>query len=227
VLSDETVERLYGDAMDALISLQVSHAVECSLPGYDRQLLWNEMELFREWYLGRHLGYEQTASEGRALDQVYEVLIDSALQQPQVCVHRDYHSRNLMVVEQNNPGVLDFQDAVRGPVSYDLVSLLRDCYIRWPRERVEGWVLDYHQRAEQAGIIRDISGQQFLRWFDLMGVQRHLKASGIFARLNYRDGKPGYLEDIPRTLGYVAEVAAGYPELEALSGLLQAVGMPA
>ena len=226
-LTDESVDRLYGDAMEALIRLQVSHAVECSLPPYDRQLLLNEMNLFREWYLGRHLGRELSEDEGRALDAVYELLIDNALQQPQVCVHRDYHSRNLMLIERHNPGILDFQDAVLGPVTYDLVSLLRDCYVSWPRERVEAWALGYHDLATRSGIIRDVPEQQFLRWFDLMGVQRHLKASGIFARLNYRDGKPGYLGDIPRTLGYIVDVAGSYPELDALAVLLEGIGVQA
>jgi len=150
------------------------------------------------------------------LDQAFSLLADNALQQPRVCVHRDYHSRNLMVTDQHNPGILDFQDAVFGPVTYDLVSLLRDCYIAWPREQVEDWALGFHELAMQSGILnRDLHDdeKQFLRWFDLMGVQRHLKAIGIFARLNHRDGKPSYLRDIPRTMSYVEEVAGRYEEL--------------
>ena len=133
-------------------------------------------------------------------------------------MHRDYHSRNLMVTRRNNPGILDFQDAVCGPVTYDLVSLLRDCYIAWPRVRVEEWALGYQELAIQTGILREEHEDpaQFLRWFDLMGVQRHLKASGIFARLNHRDGKPGYLGDIPRTLGYITDMMQRYPELAPL-----------
>jgi aminoglycoside/choline kinase family phosphotransferase len=145
-----------------------------------------------------------------------------------VCVHRDYHSRNLMATRHNNPGILDFQDAVIGPVTYDLVSLLRDCYIAWPRARVEAWVLGYQELALQSGILREEHGDpvQFLRWFDLMGVQRHLKAAGIFARLNHRDGKPGYLKDIPRTLGYVIDVAGRHGEIAGLGQFIESEVMP-
>ncbi|MDE2089208.1 MAG: phosphotransferase, partial [Gammaproteobacteria bacterium] len=132
----------------------------------------------------------------------------------------DYHSRNLMVTARNNPGILDFQGAVVGPVTYDLVSLLRDCYVAWPRARVEEWALGYHDLAVQSGVLREENEERFLRWFDLMGVQRHLKAAGIFARLHHRDGKSAYLRDIPRTLGYVREVSARYPELSGLHDLL-------
>ncbi len=214
-LNEETVERLYGDALGALATIQACTPVDAPLPAYDRTLLLNEMELFREWLIGRHLGLELTAQQAAMLDTTFELLADCALQQPQVCVHRDYHSRNLMLTESNNPGILDFQDAVIGPVTYDLVSLLRDCYIDWPRERVEDWALGYQDLALQSGVLHaehDDPGQ-FLRWFDLMGMQRHLKAAGIFARLNHRDGKPGYLGDIPRTLGYVVEVAARHGDL--------------
>jgi len=161
------------------------------------------------------------------LDHAFVLLTASALEQPQVCVHRDYHSRNLMVVEGHNPGILDFQDAVLGPLTYDLVSLLRDCYIAWPRARVEEWALGFHDLALQSGVLRDEDEERFLRWFDLMGVQRHLKAAGIFARLNIRDTKPGYLADIPRTLGYVREVSSRYPELRDLHGLLEELVLPA
>ena len=164
------------------------------------------------------------------LDQTFRILADNALQQPRVCVHRDYHSRNLMVTEAQNPGILDFQDAVIGPVTYDLVSLLRDCYIAWPREQVEDWALGFHELAMQSGILnRDLHEDeiQFLRWFDLMGVQRHLKAIGIFARLNHRDGKPGYLQDIPRTMHYVEEVSGRYDELGPLHDFIEQEVKPA
>src|SRR5690606_8443000 len=134
--------------------------------------------LFREWYLGRHLGIALDAQANALLDRAFTVLEDAALEQPRVCVHRDYHSRNLMVTTRNNPGILDFQDAVVGPVTYDLVSLLRDCYIAWPRARVEAWALGYCDLAIQAGVLREEHEAPFLRWFDLMGVQRHLKATG-------------------------------------------------
>ncbi len=210
-LSAESVERLYGDALGALAVMQACVPAD-GLPPYDEALLRQEMALFPDWFLTTHLGMELSTGEQRLLDGTFTLLVDSALAQPQLFVHRDYHSRNLMVCA-HNPGILDFQDAVRGPVTYDLVSLLRDCYIAWPRAQVEEWVQGYHDIALDHGIIREPMSEQFLRWFDLMGVQRHLKAIGIFARLNHRDGKPGYLNDIPRTLAYVEEVGGRYPEL--------------
>jgi aminoglycoside/choline kinase family phosphotransferase len=222
-LNESSVERLYGDALGALVAIQACHPEPDVLPHYDRKLLLAEQELFREWLLGKHLGITLTAAQSTLCDYVFERLADNALQQPQVCVHRDYHSRNLMVTARNNPGILDFQDAVTGAVTYDLVSLLRDCYIAWPRERVEDWALGYQELALQSGILREEHEDpaQFLRWFDLMGMQRHLKAAGIFARLNHRDGKPGYLPDIPRTLGYVTEVAGRYDELAVFGEFVQ------
>lgn len=222
-LDEGSVERLYGDALGALVGIQTCRPPAGVLPDYDRELLLGEMALFRTWLLETHLGLTPNAAQSALLDTVFEWLADSALAQPRVCVHRDFHSRNLMVTRHNNPGILDFQDAVMGPVTYDLVSLLRDCYIEWPRERVEDWALGYHELALQSGILREEheSPQQFLRWFDLMGVQRHLKAAGIFARLNHRDGKPGYLQDIPRTLGYVTAVAERYTELAEFGGYVE------
>jgi aminoglycoside/choline kinase family phosphotransferase len=214
-LNGDSVERLYGDALSALATIQTCIPGDAGLPAYDRALLLKELELFREWLLGRHLGITPDAAQAATINAAFSLLVDNALQQPQLCVHRDYHSRNLMVRQRNNPGILDFQDAVIGPVTYDLVSLLRDCYIDWPRAQVEDWALGYQQLALQSGILREEHGDpvRFLRWFDLMGVQRHLKAAGIFARLNHRDGKSGYLGDIPRTLAYVVDVASRYDEL--------------
>jgi aminoglycoside/choline kinase family phosphotransferase len=197
------------------------------LPPYDRNLLVQEMELFREWLAGKQLSIELTDTEQKMLDETFRMLADSALEQPQVFVHRDYHSRNLMVTEEDNPGILDFQDAVVGPVTYDLVSLLKDCYISWPRERVEAWVESYFDLAQQKGLLHSEHQAALLKWFDLMGVQRHLKASGIFARLNQRDGKSGYLKDIPRTLEYILQISADYPPLEGLADLLRNRVMPA
>jgi aminoglycoside/choline kinase family phosphotransferase len=216
-LNSESVERLYGDALGALATIQTCIPDQGVLPPYDRTLLLNEMELFREWLVGRHLEDAPDSAQTACMDAAFVQLADNALEQPQVCVHRDYHSRNLMLTKRNNPGILDFQDAVIGPVTYDLVSLLRDCYIAWPRSQVEDWVCGYQELALQSGILQEEHEDpvRFLRWFDLMGMQRHLKAAGIFARLNHRDGKPGYLGDIPRTLGYVVEVAARYDELAA------------
>ncbi len=186
--------------------------------------------MFRDWFLKKHLELELNDDSNQMLDQTFKVLSDNALQQPRVCVHRDYHSRNLMVTDAHNPGILDFQDAVVGPVTYDLVSLLRDCYIAWPREQVEDWALGFHELAMQSGILnRELHDDeiQFLRWFDLMGVQRHLKAIGIFARLNHRDGKPGYLQDIPRTMHYVEEVSSRYKELGPLHEFIERQVKPA
>ncbi|HCB12464.1 MAG TPA: aminoglycoside phosphotransferase [Gammaproteobacteria bacterium] len=221
-LDQRSVPTLYADALEALARLQAGGDPASSLlPPYDSALLHREMELFREWFLGKLLGLELTAEEHHILDHAFALLADNALEQPRVWVHRDYHSRNLMVTDPDNPGVLDFQDAVVGAVTYDLVSLLRDCYIAWPREQVEAWVLDYWVRLRALGMKGLDDAGQFLRWFDLMGVQRHLKATGIFSRLNLRDGKSGYLRDIPRTLGYILGVAGRYPELANLCSLLR------
>ena len=225
-LNERSVPDLYGDALAALARLQIGgDPASALLPPYDAALLHREMELFREWFLGKLLGLALTTGEHQVLDQAFALLAANALEQPRVWVHRDYHSRNLMVTDPDNPGVLDFQDAVVGALTYDLVSLLRDCYIAWPRAQVEHWALDYRLRLRALGFGGLEDAEQFLRDFDLMGVQRHLKAIGIFARLNLRDGKPGYLRDIPRTLGYVLDVAARYPELAELRRFLQARGV--
>ena len=225
-LNSDTVERLYADALAALVAIQACGPT-AGLPDYDGPFLLRELAIFREWLLDKHLGLVPSAAESSMLDTAFEHLVASALAQPRVCVHRDYHSRNLMVFPGHNPGILDFQDAVIGPVTYDLVSLLRDCYVAWPRDRVEEWVMGYFALAVQSGVLEPGHEGPFLKWFDLMGVQRHLKASGIFARLYRRDGKPGYLGDIPRTLGYVVEVAAGYPALRDLGGFIQQRVLPA
>lgn len=219
-LDAQSVAPLYADALSALAQLQVGgDASSTLLPPYDLALLQREMELFREWFLGKLLGLQLSVAEQQVLDHAFALLAANALEQPKVWVHRDYHSRNLMITDPNNPGVLDFQDAVLGAVTYDLVSLLRDCYIAWPREQVECWALDYRQRLRALGMRGLEDATQFLRWFDLMGVQRHLKASGIFARLFLRDGKSGYLPDIPRTLSYILQVTERYTELRDLRQL--------
>lgn len=223
VLNETNVEQHYGDALSALLVLQLS-CDTADLPAYDRPLLMREMELFREWLLQKHLGVDLSDAQNRVIDEVFELLAENALEQPQVCVHRDYHSRNLMVIaadsEGASPGILDFQDAVAGPVTYDLVSLIKDCYIEWPREQVLQWAMNYCRQAVEAGLLRSSDEDTFLRWFDLMGVQRHLKAAGIFARLNIRDGKNGYLQDIPRTVGYISQLQGIYPELDGLINVI-------
>ncbi len=218
-LDADNRDRLYGDALDSLLRMQAEVAPS-GLPDYDRKLLGVELSLFSDWFLNRHLGITLEAAQGEILKGLNEILVQNALEQPRLFVHRDYHSRNLMVRPENNPGILDFQDAVHGPITYDLVSLLRDCYIAWPRLILEGWVEDYHH-----GLSHDTPLEQFFRWFDLMGIQRHLKAVGIFARLSHRDGKPGYLQDIPRTLNYVLEVSLRYRELSPLPRLLDELGI--
>jgi len=176
--------------------------------------------LFHHWFVMRYLAINPTTSQYTAYQQGCRLLVQSAQEQPRVWVHRDYHSRNLMVSDSGCPGILDFQDAVIGPVTYDLVSLLRDCYIDWPHARVEQWLDDYQHTLEASGIISELQAGQFKRWFDWMGLQRHLKAIGIFARLAIRDNKRGYLDDIPRTLNYLLEVSGRYDELAPLHQLL-------
>ena len=230
VLNQDNAEVLYIDAMQALLQIQINGMQHLEqLPAYDHGLLWREMELFRDWYLRRHLGLVLDDAAQQILNQAYEFLAHSALQQPRVFVHRDYHSRNLMYCNDRarNPGILDFQDAVAGPLTYDLVSLLRDCYISWPAEQLAKWITYYYEQLVSHRLVEDVSRAQFARWFDLMGIQRHLTASGIFARLNHRDGKPGYLADIPRTLGYILNVAPAYAELDEFVGLLRRLVVPA
>lgn len=227
-LNADSADRLYGDALDALARLQTGiDAATAPLPAYDERLLRNELEIFREWLLRHFIGLEFSPLEAGQWRATVDLLTASALEQPRVCVHRDFHSRNLMFLESGNPGVLDFQDAVVGPVSYDLVSLLRDCYIAWPEARVETWMAAYRDRLREAGLLDERGVESFRRWFDLMGMQRHLKAAGIFTRLLLRDGKPGYLADIPRTLGHVAVVCERYPELAGFGELLHRRVLPA
>ncbi|HSQ68605.1 MAG TPA: phosphotransferase [Steroidobacteraceae bacterium] len=221
-------ELLYRDALSALTRIQAHGARHVArLPPYDERLLRFEMSLFTDWLLRRHLQLQLSPTEARDLSSVFDELVRSALAQPQVFVHRDYHSRNLMVCEDRNPGILDFQDAMCGPLTYDLVSLLRDCYVEWPAEQVREWALEQRDMAAASGVAVGADAAQFLSWFDCMGVQRHLKASGIFARLWHRDGKPGYLPDVPRTLGYVVQACAGHPELDSLGTLVAERVLPA
>jgi N-acetylmuramate 1-kinase len=220
-------EPLYGDALDALADIQ-AHGAEAAraLAPYDREVLLREMALMPEWFWARHLALALTSEVREIFTQSFEWLIGEALAQPQVFVHRDYHSRNLMVLERRNPGVIDFQDALCGPIGYDLVSLLKDCYIAWPRERVAQWVREHRVRLAQRGFEPRVTVRELARWVDLIGVQRHLKVLGIFARLWYRDGKSGYLADLPLTLRYVVETCAQHRELAALGRLLERRAAP-
>lgn len=207
-------DSLYGESLMVLLRLQQQPASLLELSAYDTVLLSRELEVFTEWFLGHLLEYELSDNEKVMIQNMFSFLIQKALEQPQVIVHRDYHSRNLMYREGQAPGVIDFQDAVIGPVTYDLVSLLRDCYIRWPIEQVKSWVLGYGNMAYAAGVVPIISEKQWLEWFDTMGLQRHIKVLGVFARLSLRDGKHGYLQDLPLVLRYVLEVAEVYPQTQ-------------
>ena len=220
-LNEATADKLYGDAMDALLAMQTR--VACNdLPPFDHTVLVNGLEVMPKWFLERHLGHLPSCEEWDVLEAAFDAIIRNALAQPRCFVHRDYHSRNLLVVDENNPGIIDFQGALHGPVTYDLASLLRDAYIAWPRERVEGWVESYRRRLRHAGVIGDdIDAARFRRWFDLTGLHRHVRVLGQFYRLWYRDGKPGYLADVPQVYRYVIEVAKSYPELADFAALLE------
>ncbi|AFY22124.1 phosphotransferase [Pseudomonas sp. UW4] len=218
VIDSENADELFNDALQALLAFQQLPMV-APLPSYDVALLRRELELFPEWYVKRELGIEFDAAQQVLWQQVSDLLIDSALAQPQVLVHRDYMPRNLMLSEPN-PGVLDFQDAVYGPVTYDVTCLFKDAFLSWPQERVHGWLESYWQQAGALGIPVQPEFEDFLRASDLMGVQRHLKVIGIFARICHRDGKPRYLGDVPRFFAYIDAVIARRPELAELDVLL-------
>lgn len=232
-LNAASADALYGDAFDALLSMQTRVSPQ-GLPAFDEAFLTMELELMPTWFLERHLGYTPSCGEWDVIEPAFRLIIDAARAQPQVFMHRDFHSRNLMIAEKpelgaresrlGNPGIIDFQGAVLGPITYDLASLLRDCYIAWPIERVDAWAERHRQRLVEAGAIQ-ADGAQFRRWFDLAGLQRHIKVLGLFCRLNYRDGKAAYLNDLPLVLDYVLEVARLYPELETFAALIErAVG---
>lgn len=217
-LNENSVDSLYNDALNALLHI---NQTDCDgLPIYNEDRLLNEMTLFIEWFLLRHCGIIPNSAQEKTIHAAFALLIDNAYLQPQVFVHRDYHSRNLMYTLDNNPGVIDFQDAVKGPITYDLVSLLKDCYIEWPKEFVRAWALNFRDMAVDKGQLNHCDNANFLRWFDLMGMQRHLKVLGIFARLNYRDNKSNYLKDLPLTYKYLIDVADDYEEFAEFSALL-------
>jgi aminoglycoside/choline kinase family phosphotransferase len=218
-LNADTAHKLYLDAIDALILLQVQSRPG-QLPEYDRAALHRELMLFPDWYLGQHRGARLSDAQTASLNQVMEVLLSNNLAQAQVYVHRDYHSRNLMVLEKGNPGILDFQDALYGPITYDLVSLLRDAYIQWDEEMVLDWAIRYWERARRAGLPVSHDVDAFYKDFEFMGLQRHLKVLGIFARLYHRDGKDGYLKDIPLVMDYTRKTAYRYKEFAPLIKLL-------
>lgn len=219
-------DRLYGDALAALAGLQLrGEEASRQLPPYDQAVLRREMQLMPEWFCTQHLGLRLSAGQQQMLEESFAFLEQASLAQPLVFVHRDYHSRNLMLVPQRSPGVIDFQDALRGPVGYDLASILKDCYVAWPRARVEGWVEHFRAMLREGGehghYLAGSSGAAFLRGFDAIGLQRHIKVLGIFARLYWRDGKPGYLADLPRTLDYVREAVQFFAELAPLAQFVE------
>ncbi len=221
-LNPDTAHKLYLDAIDALIQLQVQSRAGV-LPVYDRELLHRELMLFPDWYVTRHLKATLSDAQSADLNRVFDMLLANNLAQAQVYVHRDYHSRNLMVMDKGNPGILDFQDAVYGPITYDLVSLLRDAYIQWDEELVLDWTIRYWERARKAGLPVSHDVDAFYRDFEFMGLQRHLKVLGIFARLYHRDGKDGYLNDIPLVMDYTRKTAYRYKEFAPLIRLLDAL----
>ena len=217
-LNEHTADHLYRDAFKAMLRIQ---KCETELPIFNRPFLQRQLGIFEEWYLKKHKSVDPSKYFS-TLMPIYELLFQIIEKQPQVLVHRDYHSRNLMILEKGNPGILDFQDAMRGPITYDLVSLLQDCYIAWPREKVEEWVADFFHQAKEAGFLDNESNfSQFLLWFDWTGLHRHLKNLGIFARLHYRDNKSGYLKDIPQVLKYILQTCERYPRLHSLGSFFQ------
>ncbi len=225
--TESEVDTLYQSALTALVTLQSKgQTMANALPRYDASLFETEMNLFSDWLLGTHLNIPLDKVEQLNWQSVKEVLQRSALAQPKVYVHRDYHSRNLMVTPENRPGILDFQDAVQGPLTYDAVSLLRDCYIAWPEEQVTEWQRAYFLQLCAVKLAHKDEWSAFQKSMDLMGIQRHLKASGIFARLNHRDGKDNYLKDIPLTLNYIVQVGKKYPEMKSLVRLIESKVLP-
>jgi len=214
-----TARALYGDATDALIKIQLASRENELLP-YDEALLLREMRLFPEWYIARHLNVTLSDAQSAKLETVFARILANNLAQPRVYVHRDYHSRNLMKVEKNNPGILDFQDAVYGPITYDLASLFKDAYIRWEEAEIIDWLVRYWEKARKAGLPVHSDFSEFYRDYEWMGVQRHLKVLGIFARLYHRDGKEAYLKDLPLVMSYLRAACVRYIDLKPLLNLL-------
>ncbi|MET0617000.1 MAG: phosphotransferase [Luteibacter sp.] len=221
-LTDATVDALYADALDALLRMQ-SHVDTSGLPAFDRAWQTMEMEIMPTWLLERHLGVSLACGEWDIVENVFGAILRTLAEQPRAFMHRDFHSRNLLVTDERSPGVIDFQGAMSGPITYDLASLLRDAYIVWDNERVEGWVEAYRLRLLDARLLDEtVDTDRFRRWFDLAGLQRHIKILGLFCRLCYRDGKPGYLDDLPRVLRYVLDTARRHADVAPLADLIEA-----
>jgi aminoglycoside/choline kinase family phosphotransferase len=222
VLNHDSAHKLYMDAIDSLILLQNQSQPDV-LPEYDREFLLRELQLFPEWYLEKHCGAQLTDKQKATINQVFDALLANIMAQPQVFVHRDFHSRNLMVLERGNPGIIDFQGALYGPITYDLVSLLRDAYIQWDEEMVLDWAIRYWEKAKRAGLPVQTDIDEFYRDFEFMGLQRHIKILGIFARLAIRDGKEQYLNDIPVVLEYVRKALGRYNNLIPLMRIMDEI----
>ncbi|MEO5934280.1 MAG: phosphotransferase [Duganella sp.] len=222
VLDHDNASTMYAEALEALVRFQATSAPDV-LPEYDRAFLLRELNLFPEWYIGKHLGATLTDKQNAELRGVFDAILANVTAQQQVYVHRDFHSRNLMWMDAGNPGVLDFQDALYGPVTYDLASLLRDAYVQWDEELVLDWAIRYWQHAKSAGLPVNKDIDAFYQDFEYMGLQRHLKILGIFSRLHHRDGKDQYLGDLPTVLDYVRKTAGRYKDLKPLLRLLDAL----
>jgi hypothetical protein len=221
LLNSHSVTALYTQAEARLLDIQQLPASTDIFPHYDAEQLQAEMLLFNQWFVTKLLGLNLEQQEIELLDSLYQQLILSAQQQPQVPVHRDYHSRNLMLLNDGELGIIDFQDAVQGPITYDLVSLLKDCYVRWPAPQMRERAINFKHQAQRLNQQLDVSDQQFIRWFDFMGLQRHIKVMGIFARLALRDGKEAYLRDLPLVIHYSLEAAGQYSECHAFYSWFQ------
>lgn len=226
-LREPDVDSYYSHALMILLHLQQSPLDYAVFPIYDRAKLRQEMALFPEWFVQKKLGLTLSENDKKLIDKTFQLLEDSAEEQPRVVVHRDFHSRNLLFSEDGNYGVIDFQDAVLGPLTYDLVSLLKDCYVEWPDEKVERWMIAYANMAVEVGVAPVVSVEQFRRWFLLMGLQRHIKVLGIFCRLSLRDNKHNYLNDLPLVLRYVRKALAQVPELRDFHDWFEDNVMPA
>ena len=221
-LNEGTVDALYGEALDALLRMQM-HVDTSGLPAFDHAWQTMEMELMPTWLLEKHLGVSLACGDWDVIENAFSTIMRTIAEQPRAFMHRDYHSRNLLVTEERSPGVIDFQGAMSGPITYDLASLLRDAYIVWDNERVEGWVEAYRLRLLDARMLDEtVDTDRFRRWFDLTGLQRHIKILGLFCRLCYRDGKPGYLADLPRVLRYVLDTARRHADTAPLADLIEA-----
>lgn len=221
-LNDTTVDALYADALDALLRMQM-HVDTEGLPAFDHAWQTMEMEIMPAWLLERHLGVTLECAEWDIVENAFTAIMHTIAEQPRAFMHRDFHSRNLLLTAERSPGVIDFQGAMSGPITYDLASLLRDAYIVWENERVEGWVEGYRLRLLDARLLEErIDADRFRRWFDLTGLQRHIKILGLFCRLCYRDGKPGYLNDLPRVLRYVLDTARRHADVAPLADLIEA-----